>query len=209
MDMSLYQVVAFLMVYALAIISPGPNFVLVVNSAVGESRHHSLLTALGIATGSFLFALAGLFGLLLIITSRPPVTHVLTYVGGLYLGWLGFAMLFNAFRRRSQALVRSRDRLSLVGAYRRGLLTNLTNPKAWAFYLSLFSLMVTPDFVVWGKLLLAIAMFSISLAWYAAVALMMTAGRTRAKFQALQPYIQGLLGAVLLYLAARLLLSAV
>jgi len=208
MENSLYSVSAFLTVFALAIISPGPNFVLVVNSAVGESREHSLLTAFGVATGSFLFALAGLFGLLVLVTSWPPLNELLVYLGGGYLFWIGATMLLASLRRRAPVPASVTQPVALRVAYRRGLLTNLSNPKAWAFYLSLFSLMVAPDSTVWGKLLLAVSMFLISFTWYAVVALLMSLGRARSLMQVLQPLVQALLGLILIMVSARLLLAA-
>jgi len=199
--------VTFLTVYALAIISPGPNFVLVFNSALGESREQGLATAFGVATGSLLFALSGLFGLLFILTSWPPVTGVLVYVGGGYLVWVGVNMLAQCRRGHSPLMSGDAPKFAAGAAFRRGLLTNLSNPKAWAFYLSLFTLMVTPELSLWGKLLLALAMFSISFTWYATVVLMMTSGVFRASLSKIQPIIQGVLGGVLLVLGGRLLFS--
>ncbi len=71
MDSVWLNVFSVLFVFSMAIISPGPNFVLVLNTALNRSRREVMYTALGVAIGSTLFAVAGLFGLILILDSSP------------------------------------------------------------------------------------------------------------------------------------------
>ncbi len=49
-------------VFTLAIVCPGPNFLLVSKTALADSRRAGLYTAFGVAVGSGLFALAGMTG---------------------------------------------------------------------------------------------------------------------------------------------------
>ncbi|RME40634.1 MAG: LysE family translocator, partial [Deltaproteobacteria bacterium] len=59
MDSVSLQILSFLSIFTLAIVSPGPNFVLVSRTALVHSRRSGLFAAFGVATGSGLFALAG------------------------------------------------------------------------------------------------------------------------------------------------------
>ena len=70
MDTTWPAIFTFLSAFTFAIVSPGPNFILVTNTALGQSRRAGLLTALGVATGSGLFALAGLVSLLLVLGGK-------------------------------------------------------------------------------------------------------------------------------------------
>jgi len=96
----------FLSVFTFAIVSPGPNFILVTNTALGQSRRAGLLTALGVATGSGLFALAGLVGLLVLVHSIPYFALLTRFVGGGYLAWIGVEMLRHC--QSKMPLIRSR-----------------------------------------------------------------------------------------------------
>jgi len=197
----------FLGVYTLAIISPGPNFILVTNTALSDSRQAGLFAALGVATGSALFALAGLAGLLVLVNSLPHFGTLLRFAGGGYLAWLGFDML----RHRHHQLGKRIAETPGTGcppllSYRTGLLTNLSNPKAWAFYLSLFSLVMTPNFPLWGKVFLNAAMFLISLAWYATVVVLISSRTIQPAFLGWRPVIQGVLGVLLMLLGGKILL---
>ena len=89
--------------------------------------------------------------------------------------------------------------------YRTGMLTNLTNPKAWAFYLSLFTLVMGPAFPLWGKVFLNISMFLISLVWYATVAYLVSSRTFQPLFLSYRPVIQGVLGFLLIIVGGRIL----
>jgi len=203
------ETVSFLSIYALAIIVPGANFAMVLNTALTGSRQASVLTALGIATGSGLFALAGLFGFIIMINTIPYFQLLIGILGGGYLLYAGGQMLWKLWaspsgRTRSTALFVPEPPLS---AYRAGLITNLTNPKAWAFYISLFTIVLTADFTFWTRLLLGATMFLISFAWYGCIALLATSNRLQPTFERGLPAIQGFLGCLLIWLGGRLIFS--
>ena len=198
----------FLSVFTFAIVSPGPNFILVTNTTLADSRRAGLFTALGVATGSGLFALAGLVGLLVLVHSIPHFPLIMRFVGGGYLAWIGFDMLRSCRCNVSlNTITRSGDSSSSFVFYRTGLLTNLTNPKAWAFYLSLFALVMTPNFPLWGKVVLNVSMFLISWIWYATVAVLISSRTFQPIFLSWKPMIQGVLGVLLMALGGKILLT--
>lgn len=210
MDSTWLNFASVLTIFTLAIVSPGPNFILVTKISLTDSRRAGLYTAFGVATGSGLFALAGLTGLLFLISTLPHFAIVIRYLGGGYLTWLGVEMLLHCKRPYSTRVTSSRARtttLSPSRAYRSGLMTNLTNPKAWAFYLSLFTLVVQPGTPTMAKVALNLAMFAISLGWYTIVVMLISDRRIQPGFIRIQPAIQGCLGLLLIWLATRLFLS--
>ena len=201
------DIITVLTVFTLAIISPGPNFLLVLNRTMIDSRRTGIFTALGVATGSGLFALAGMLGLILLISTLPHFSDISRYIGGTYLAWMGIGMLRSTLTSRANkdsGIKADRESKSALQAYRTGLFTNLINPKAWAFYLSLFVLIVSPSIPVWGKILLTFAMFLISLFWYATVAVLISNNLVRPIFMRVQIFIQGGVGLLLIWLGGSL-----
>ena len=210
MDSTWVNITAVLTIFTLAIVSPGPNFLLVVETALGGSRRAGLYAALGVATGSGLFAAAGLLGLLLLVTALPHFAATLSLLGGGYLVWLGCGMIGKFFRPHTAPDPgghAGQKLLAPLATYRKGLFTNLTNPKAWAFYFSLFTLVMAPGAPLWEKAFLNLAMFLISFSWYAGVALLISDRRMRPLFLRVQPAVQALLGGLLILLGGRLALS--
>lgn len=192
--------------FALAIVAPGPNFILVTNTALNASRRAGLLTAFGVASGSGLFAFAGLVGLLPLVHTLPYFPQIMRFVGGGYMAWIGFDMLRTC---RRQLKPRSAgDTVSEPSAwfsFRTGLLTNLANPKAWAFSLTLFTLVMGPAFPLWGKAFLNTAMFLISFGWCAVVVLLISSRTFQPHFLSCRPLIQSVLGLLLLVVGGKIL----
>ncbi len=208
MESTWSSIFIFLGVFTFAIVSPGPNFILVTNTALGQSRRSGLLVSLGVATGSGLFALAGFVGLLVLVHSIPYFALVSRFVGGGYLAWIGAGMLLNCRKKiNNDPTAESVVEKGSLTSFRIGLLTNLTNPKAWAFYLSLFTLLMDPHFPLWGKVVLNLSMFIISLSWYSIVAMLISSRRFQPVFLGFQPVVQGSLGALLVLLGGKVLLG--
>jgi RhtB (resistance to homoserine/threonine) family protein len=200
------NIATFLLIFVFAIISPGPNFIMVSNTALAGSRRIALLAAFGVAVGSGIFAVAGMLGLIVLVKTLPYFDEMMPIIGGGYLAYLGVRMI-----RERHAALSAEPRLnaaarqvSSFSAFLTGLLTNLTNPKAWAFYVSLFTLVMTPQTPPWTKSLLVILMFLISLFWYGTVVLLISSERIRPLFSQFRPLIQTTLGLLLVYLGVRL-----
>jgi len=200
------NICSMLLVFTVAIISPGPNFIFVVNRSLTDSRRIGFYSAFGVATGSGIFAIAGLLGLLVLITTLPFFSSFIRYLGGGYLLYLGVTMLLRC-RQPLPTSVKNEGTgaTSPQKAYWAGLMTNLTNPKAWAFYLSLFTLMIENHYPYWAKVFLAISMFSISFCWYALMAMMISDRRIQGRFLRIQPLVKSVLGSLLILFGGRLL----
>ena len=210
MEQTWFNIFSVLLVFGLAIISPGPNLILVINRSLSVSRRSGLYTSLGIATGSGLFALAGLIGLLLLIYAIPYFATLIRFAGGGYLLYLGFGMLFSGNRmlpdlRQSEPA--EEMQMSRFSTWRSGLLSNLTNPKAWAFYLSLFSLFINISFPLWAKLFLTGSIFLISWGWYSSMAVLISDQRLQEKFSKVQPVVTAGLGGLLVLFGSKWLLG--
>jgi len=199
----------FLLIYTLAIVSPGPNFFLVVGTALGRGRRAGLFTALGVATGSGLFALAGMLGLIFLLSTLPHFNGGIRLAGGAFLVWLGAGLLRRALRPAKDAGEMRLPQTAQhdAAAFRTGLLTNLTNPKAWVFYLALFTLVLRPGTPLVSKVILNLVMFAISFAWYGSIALLIAHPRLRPRLVKLQPLVQGVCGVLLVLFGGRLLLQ--
>lgn len=208
MDPVWLNIVSFLVVFTLAIVSPGPNFILVVNRTLSGDRAAGVWTSLGVAVGSAFYGLCGLLGWIVLLDSLEHFGFLIRLVGGGYLVYLGCQMFVRFCRSKMPSAV---DRQSPVPTGRpailmlTGLATNLSNPKAWAFYLSLFTVVLAPGIPLWAKIVLNLAIFCISFGWYALVAILISNRSIQPGFRALQNVVQGLLGGVLVWLGLQLL----
>lgn len=135
--MTLASFLAFVGVAALVICTPGPDTALTIRNTLFGGRAAGVLTALGVATGLSVWALATSLGLVALLVASEPVFRAIQYAGAAYLIYLGIMALREAFRRQGPvspaAGAISPRRLAPATAYRQGLISNLGNPKIAVF----------------------------------------------------------------------------
>jgi len=136
--------------YLPVLLSPGPSFLMLSKTAVTESRHHSLLTAIGISSASILFATLAVTGIGLVAVHSPHLQTALQIAGGAYLLYKGVNMMWRAAPLTAVVEVGSGGQ-SLWQAYCNGLLTNLTNPHALVFFTTIFATLLASDLQGWAK----------------------------------------------------------
>jgi threonine/homoserine/homoserine lactone efflux protein len=128
--------------------TPGVDLLLTVSRTAQSGVRAGVMAALGINAGCMLHALAAAFGLAALLTWSSTAFGALKWAGAAYLLWLGWGMLRSAWRGRAAAPAAGNAPLppampaSAGAEFRRGLLTNLLNPKV-----ALFMLAFLPQFI--------------------------------------------------------------
>ncbi len=100
-DVSLY-LPGILLAYSaflLAIASPGPNILAVIGTSMSVNRSSGIALAMGVATGSFTWALLTVFGLSAILATYATALLAIKIFGGLYLLWLAYKSFKSAISR--------------------------------------------------------------------------------------------------------------
>ncbi|MGV8832025.1 MAG: LysE family translocator [Devosia sp.] len=115
---------------ALAQLSPGPNMMAVIAVALGQGRRHALLVALGIASGTLVWAAAIALGLGVVFQTFPITLTLLKFVGGLYLLVIAAKALRTTLKGAGAKVAPIRTAISAFGAWSRGFFVVMTNPKA-------------------------------------------------------------------------------
>jgi len=125
--------------------TPGVDLLLTVSRTAQSGPRAGVMAALGINAGCALHALAAAFGLAALLAWSATAFTLLKWVGAAYLLWLGVGMLRSAWQGpvsgRLEAAADVRP-ASPAADFRRGLLTNLLNPKV-----ALFMLAFLPQFI--------------------------------------------------------------
>ncbi|MGQ7818598.1 LysE family translocator [Metapseudomonas furukawaii] len=190
-------------VFAVALVSPGPDVALVVRTALHQGRRAGLLSALGLACGILVHGTLVLTGVALLVSRSPILFDLLQLAGASYLGWLGVGAVRAWFRRGEGGGGRFDGDLSssALGPWVRGLATNLFNPKALVFFLALLSGLIPADMSVAGKLGAAAILFCMGLAWFSLLGLALTRGRNQQRLLRAAPAIDLACGLVFLLVA--------
>lgn len=193
--------IAFLFAVAVIELTPGPNMGWLAALTLREGKKPAFSAVAGITTGLGLQLLAAVTGLTALIISVPSVHHLLHWAGVafmLYLAWEAWSDTGSVA-------------LSAVGqerGFRRGLIANVLNPKALAFYVLLINQFVHPEpaMPVWlQSLLLGVIHLSVATLVHAGIVLL--AGRLGTRLEdwrtslAARLTFAGLLAAIALWLA--------
>ena len=131
----MHEVLAFLAVAVLVIVTPGPDTAVTIRSALGGGRASGVMTAAGVATGQLAWTIAASAGVTALIVASEPAFVVLKLAGAAYLVWLGVQSLWSAWTGRAGE--HRAERAPRGAAYREGLVSDLSNPKMAAFFTSL------------------------------------------------------------------------
>lgn len=196
------------LVHIIALMSPGPDFFFVSQTAVSRSRKEAMMGVLGITGGVMVWAGVALLGLHLIIEKMAWLHTLIMVGGGLYLCWMGYQMLRGALKKNDIVTAEPQVELARSGrSFLKGLLTNLANPKAIIYFGSVFSLFVGDNIGAgarWGIFLLIVLE---TLAWFTIVASLFALPKMRRGYQRMAKWIDGIAGTLFAGFGIHLIIS--
>lgn len=204
--MSLFLTIA--LVHLVALLSPGPDFFFVSQTAVSRSRRQAMSGVLGITLGIAFWSALALLGLQWVLHRLAWLQQLIAIAGGLYLLWMGLRLLRSAFSRGPRVPVEATapsggEWLTL----RAGLFTNLANPKAVVYFGSVFSAFLGGRLDAatrWGLWALIVVE---TFAWFSVVAACFALPAMRRGYLRLARWIDGCAGAVFVAFGLHLILA--
>jgi threonine/homoserine/homoserine lactone efflux protein len=171
---------------SLAIVSPGPNVLLVTQAAMERSRRQALFVALGMASGGLAWAGLAASGLSAVFEVLPSLQTAIRVAGALYLIWLG-VRLWRASARATTAAPADAPSSGLARhPFVRGFVTSALNPKALAYFASIFVVLVPADTPAWLRAASIALVFVDALLWYGLAALLFSTPRVVRGYAALR-----------------------
>ncbi|ELQ6124784.1 LysE family transporter [Cronobacter dublinensis] len=192
---------------ALGMLSPGPDFFLVIKNAARYPRSAAMMTAAGVIAGVITHMTYCVAGIAVVITTTPWLFGALKYVGAAYLVWLGVNALL-ARGTTSLALDGvAQESTSLKKAFLQGYLCNLLNPKATLFFLAMFTQVLNVNSGIMEKLWYAGIIVALTLVWWPLLVWLIQSAPVRRGLTKAQKVIDKLLGGMLLALGIKVALS--
>jgi threonine/homoserine/homoserine lactone efflux protein len=211
---------AFATLSALLVMSPGATLAVVTETALGYGRRAALATVLGIGLANAALAASTAFGLSALVLRWPSALQAIRLAGGAYLAYLGARGLWHAVSAPRSVAESARGTVprdvSLgtmgggphrsPGLVVRGLLTNLLNPPVILFYLTVVPQFIGPqDPYLARALALGATHVAMSVVWLGACGIAVGLAAEHLRRPAMRRALEGITGAVLVLLGARLL----
>jgi RhtB (resistance to homoserine/threonine) family protein len=206
MDYLTGPLLAFLGISALVIMTPGPDTAVTIRNTLAGGRAGGVATALGVATGQAIWALATSAGIVALLVASEPLFLAVKYAGAAYLVWLGLQSLRAAFRPAAgQGAIAAARPPTPGGAFSQGLVSDLSNPKMAAFFTSLLPQFVPPDTASFVGLILLGLLFSLlTLFWLVSYTLAIARVGKVLRRPAIRRALEGITGAALVGLGLKL-----
>jgi len=167
-------IAAFGLIHLVALVSPGPDFVVACRNSLLYSRTIGIYTAVGFGLGICVHISYAVFGLSWLIANNELIFTVIQYLGAFYLMLIGIQSLRSFQSQIGQETATASSRISPFRAVRIGFITNVLNPKATLFFLSLFSTMLNPTVGELTLVVIAVLLVVTTILWFSSVALLIS-----------------------------------
>jgi len=209
-------------VHLLAVASPGPDFAIVLKQSLKYGRQTAVYTSLGIGTAILLHVAYSLVGIGILIASNEYLFALLKYIAAAYfcyIAWHGLQAKKpelntapNNENLSEIALANNDSSIVLPSkrkAFATGFLINGLNVKATLFFVSLFSMVISPETPFTIKLGYGIYMAIATACWFSLLSYMLSHIRIRNALLSKGYWVDRIMGAVLLLLAIQLIFSEI
>ena len=201
-DFSLIASVA--LIHLLAVISPGPDFFLTLKNSLTYSRKSGIYTAIGFGLGISIHIIYSIAGLALLISKSILVFNLIKYLGVAFILYLGIMSFISPSKEVKVEKQSHKKDISPLKAISQGFLTNVLNPKATLFFLSLFTLVISPDTSKTTIYIISGIMAINTSLWFTLVAIFMTQIRIRKIYNHYQKHINKIFGGILIALGLKI-----
>ncbi len=141
------QLLMFIVAGWLLNLTPGPDVLYIVSSALKSGVRAGVVAALGIVSGCFVHVFAAALGVGALLAASATAFSVLKWAGAAYLMWMGIKLLLA--KGGGSAVVPAGVSAEAVSVdlwrvFRQGFLTNVLNPKVALFFLAFVPQFIAP-----------------------------------------------------------------
>ena len=184
--------------FVITFFNPGANLFVVVQTSLASGRRAGVLTGLGV----------GLFGLATLITQCEEIFSLIRIVGGAYLLWFAWCSM----RRQSTPQMSTLQQpisASWYVFFRRGLITDLSNPQTVLFFISIFSVTLNAETPTWARLMAWAGIVLASVIWRVFLSQAFSLPAVRRAYGRMQRVASRVIGAIIGVFALRLIYEGV
>ncbi len=195
------------LIHLLAVISPGPDFVMIVRNSLMYSRKTGYYSAIGLGLGIMLHIIYSLIGIGLIISQSVILFTIIKILGACYLLYIGIKSLISKTSHVQLQTAEHKRDITPIKAIQTGFITNATNPKATLFFLSLFTLVIKPETPFLIKLIMGTEMVLVTILWFCFVAYIISHPAITKYVNRIQHYSEKVIGIVLIIFGLKIAFS--
>lgn len=156
----LFAMFSFLTTCAIIELTPGPNMAYLALLSATTGKRAGYAAAIGVALGLAIIGTIAALGLATIIANSPFMFTALKWAGVIYLLYLAYMALIETAETSASIINNEAEKHKKdIRYFKRGLITNLLNPKAAVFYIAILPTFVIADEKIVAHTLILTALY--------------------------------------------------
>ena len=165
-------------IHWLLTMTPGPNAVLVAQTAVAGRRVNAFAVIAGICASGAIWVTSAAYGLKAVFLAFPWLYAFVSYAGATYLVWLGIKLLRSQSKDVEGPPVPGVPQ-SLLVSFARGFASNITNPKTLVYFSSVFGTFMPPDAGPGTVVAVVLVTWTCNFGWYGSLSILLSGAPAR------------------------------
>ena len=200
--MELFITVALLHLFAVA--SPGPDFFLIARQSTLYGRDISIWASLGISIGILMHSFLSIAGIYVLLSLYPDFIFYMKIIASLYIASIGVRTLLVNNQIEISSLSDQKN-ITSTKSFVMGFFTNALNPKAFLFFIMVFSLISNTNPSNETKILLGIYMAVATFIWFTLISISFSKISKGEFIKKNLPYLEKIIGVILILIALQIL----
>ena len=199
------QFLSISIIHLFAVLSPGPDFAVVLRQSIINGRKHAIITSLGIGAGIIIHIIYCIAGITFISSSYSILVIIIKYLGASYLMLLGLKSIFTTRINLNIEEEMFKNSNSLRKSFLLGFLTNALNPKASLFFLSLFTIFIDLNTPVFIQIIYGSWMVIVTSIWFCLVSILFTTNISKIFISKYALLIDKIMGVLLVIISIKIM----
>lgn len=171
--MDINNVITFIAVATLLVISPGPNGFLIAKTVPISGKRAGFANILGFVGAFYVHASLSILGISMLLVQSAQAFFIFKLLGATYLIWIGIKALISACyagnQKPSRTTMKDIRSVTVGIAFLEGFFTNVLNPKVSMFYLAAFPQFISINESSLNAYVLVTAHVIINVIWFSAM----------------------------------------
>jgi len=199
------ELIAVSAIAALMAVIPGADFVMVTRTSIRNGRWAGLYTTFGVCISICIHATYSIAGLAVVIANSVWIFSMIKYLGAAYLVYIAWQLLTTRELLTNNQPIEN-DKISRFSALSLGFMSNILNPKAPIFFISIFTQVVSLDTPLVMQISYGIIIAMAHLIWFGSVALLLSHPSLLPCFNKHKKKIDNVAGIILILFSVKLTL---
>ena len=197
------EIIAVTAIATLMAVIPGADFVMVTRTSIRNGRWAGLYTTFGICLSICIHATYSIAGLAVVIANSAWLFSIIKYLGAAYLVYIACNLLMTRELLVNDQQVGT-EFITDFAALRLGFLSNILNPKAPIFFISIFTQVVSLETPLIMQISYGLIIAIAHLIWFGSVALLLSHPSLLPRFNKHKQKIDKVAGIMLILFSVKL-----